>query len=77
MIEFGIRLPDPPHRVIVGPGWKCEADVMAAMHYHNLREARDHGELVQRVGEGPWTPVRPVVVNGLPAPRIVGWAGAV
>lgn len=58
MIEYGIRLPSPPHRVIVGPG--CgEADVAYSLHGHpGLIRGSDHGQLVRRIDDGPWEPVR-------------------
>ena len=55
MAEYGIRLDG---RVIVGPDWACEAEVMDSFHGHNERRAV--GVLVVRDDGGEWREVRPL-----------------
>lgn len=55
MIEYGIRT--AAGRVIVGPDWRCEGDVLASMHDHELPVAADHGDLVVRTDGGEWAEV--------------------
>jgi hypothetical protein len=56
-MEYGLRLTNG--RVVVGPGWESEADVMASMHGHgDGRPAGAHGTLVRRLSGGDWQEVR-------------------
>lgn len=61
--EYGV---EHHGRVIVGPGWACVADVMAATHGRG--EIRVAGTLVRRaLPDGPWEPVD---VDGTIAARL-------
>jgi len=51
-MEYGIQLET---RVVVGPDWRCEAEVMDS--FHGFGTTRVYGQLVVREDkETPWHP---------------------
>lgn len=54
-LEYGIH---HRGRVVVGPDWECEADVVFG--FHGFGEARAVGVLVRRWPDGEWHEARPL-----------------